>query len=195
MAIDFRWREFKNPLVREGGADGRLHPRQTREGGRTMWLRRILVIGGVLGLLGTGVAIADHVSEVDPATVPEGFLVTHNAVTDVQISSFARAVKRHGADVFVQHVQFEPGEATDWHTHPGPVLVTIVRGSLIYEDSHGNMCRQTEYGEKTGFMDPGFGHVHRGIGGETGVDFYAVYVLPSGSENHLILADPPEECT
>jgi hypothetical protein len=31
-------------------------------------------------------------------------------------------------------------------------------------------------------------------GGASGVDFYAVYVLPPGSENHLIPADPPEEC-
>lgn len=159
-----------------------------------MWLKRILVIGGVLGLLGTGVAIADHVSEVDPATVPVGFLVTHNAVSDVPISSFARAVRGHQADVFVQHARLAPGQATIWHTHPGPVLVTIVRGSFIYEDAH-RMCRQREYGEKTGFVDPGFGHVHRGIGGETGADFYAVYVLPPGSENHLIPADAPEECT
>jgi hypothetical protein len=42
--------------------------------------------------------------------------------------------------------------------------------------------------------DPGFGHVHRAHGGPSGVDFYAVYILPPGSPNHLIAADPPEEC-
>jgi hypothetical protein len=148
--------------------------------------------------LGTGVALAGHVTQVDPATVPLGFLAAHNSVKDVPVGALARAAAAEGADVFVQHARLTaegtPGGSTIWHTHPGPVIVTVVKGSLIYEDAGPTACRRRTYGEGFGFVDPGFGHVHRAHGGPSGVDFYAVYILPPGSPNHLIAADPPEEC-
>ena len=75
-----------------------------------------------------GIALADHVKEVDPATVPLGFLAAHNSVGYVPLSAIARAVKPDGTDVFIQHVRLDPNQATGWHTHPGPAIVTVVRG-------------------------------------------------------------------
>ena len=86
-------------------------------------------------------------------------------------------------------------EATGWHTHPGPVLVEFVRGSVIFEEAAHGECTQTTYDAGEGFFDPGFGHVHRAIAGSAGADFYPVFVLPPGSESHLIPAPAPEECT
>jgi hypothetical protein len=68
--------------------------------------------------------------------------------------------------------------------------VTVVGGALTYEDA----CRQATYGKGQGFLDRGFGHVHRAIAGPDGADFYVVYVLPSGSANHVITASPPAGC-
>src|ERR671937_1850416 len=82
-----------------------------------------------------GVAVASHVTQVDPQTVPTGFLAAHNAINDVPISSLARAAASGGADVFVQHVHLPPAVATGWHTHPGPALVEVVKGPLPYEDA------------------------------------------------------------
>ncbi len=84
---------------------------------------------------------------------------------------------------------------TGWHTHPGPALVEVVKGSVTYEDAKANVCRQTTYNPGEGFVDRGFGHVHRAIAGPDGVDFYVVYVLPPGSETHVIPAAAPPECT
>lgn len=145
-------------------------------------------------LLTAGLAAATHVGEVDPATVPTGFLVAHSSIADVPVSALSRAVKPDGTDMFVQHVRLGPGVATGWHTHPGPALVSVARGTLTYENAQANRCVQTTYSGGQGFVDRGFGHVHRAVAGSDGVDFYVTYLLPPGSENHVIGADPPTEC-
>jgi len=149
--------------------------------------------------IGAGAAIATHVPEVPPGTVPVGFLATHSDVDQFKVKNLRRAARHRDADVFVQHAFIPAGGSTPWHTHPGPVIVTVVDGTLNYqrEEGHGRRrhCETTPYTAGNGFVDPGFGHVHRAIAGANGVHFYATYVLPTGSENHLIVADPPGSCT
>lgn len=67
--------------------------------------KHILVVTALAVLLGGGTAIASHVTEVDPATVPVGFLAAHNRIGDVPISAFARAAAADGAEVSVQHIR------------------------------------------------------------------------------------------
>jgi quercetin dioxygenase-like cupin family protein len=156
-----------------------------------------LFIGFIAGLvaIGGGTAIASHIVELDPATVPTGFLAAHSAIADVPVSSLARAVKPDGTEITLQHVRLGPNAATGWHTHPGPGIVTVVKGALTYEDAGSNQCQRTTYSAGQGFVDRGFGHVHRAIAGPEGADFYVVYVLPQESEQHLIPAPAVAECT
>ncbi len=152
-------------------------------------------VAGVAALAGGGIAIASHVSEVDPATVPPGFLAAHNRVGDVPISAFARAAAADGAEVTVQHIRLGPNQRIPWHTHPGPVFVLVERGAFTYERAQGSNCLQTTYQAGTGFVDPGFGKIHQANAGPGGAEIYAVYVLPPGSENQLIPTDPDPACT
>jgi hypothetical protein len=160
-----------------------------------MKFTRPLAVAGLATVCGAGVAFAAHVSQVDPATVPTGFLAAHNKVANIQVSSLARAVEHGEADVFIQHARLSANEATGWHTHPGGVFVEVVGGSLTYEDAAHGSCRQATYHAGEGFFDPGLGHVHRAIAGPSGADFYPVYVLPPGSQTHLTPASAPKECT
>jgi hypothetical protein len=153
-----------------------------------------LLLAGFVVVPGAGIAIAAHTTELDPTTVPTGFFVAHNNVADVPIATLARAANPDGADVFVQHLRLGPGQPSAWHTHPGPVIVTVRSGSLTYEDAKGNECRIRHFAEGQGFVDPGFGNVHRVVAGPVGVDLYATFLLPPGSEQHLIVAEAPEEC-
>jgi quercetin dioxygenase-like cupin family protein len=156
---------------------------------------RMLLVASVATVCGAGVAFAAHVPQVDPAAVPTGFLVTHNKVDGIRVSSVARAVEHRKADVFVQHARLAANEATPWHTHPGPVFVQIVRGSLTVEEEAHGKCTRLTYQAGQGFFDRGFGHVHRAVAGPAGADFYPVYVLPPGSETQLLPAPAPEDCT
>jgi quercetin dioxygenase-like cupin family protein len=157
--------------------------------------RTAVSIVGAMLMLGTGAALAGHVGQVDPASVPTGFLVTHNPIEDFGVAPFARAARSGEVDVFLQHVRLPAHAATGWHTHPGPVIVSMVRGSLTFQDAHASECRNRDYAQGSGFVDEGFGHVHRAMAGPAGADFYAVYVLPAGSPAHAIAANAPEECT
>lgn len=64
--------------------------------------------------------LVDHVSQVDPATVPTGFLAAHNVVADIPLDVLARAVKPEGADVFVQHVRLGANASTPCTHIPAP---------------------------------------------------------------------------
>ena len=160
-----------------------------------MRLRFALVAASGVVVLGAGIALAAHAPEIDPATVPTGFFVAHNQVADFPVSPIARAVNPNGADVFVQHLSLGANQVFAWHTHPGPVVVTVRSGSLTYQDAGPNACRNRTYTAGQGFVDPGFGHVHRVIAGPSGAEIYSTFFLPMGSENHLVTAPAPEECS
>ena len=160
-------------------------------------MRLRVMVAGVAGavVVVAGTAIAAHAPEIDPATVPTGFFVAHNRVADIPVSAIARASAPNGAEVYVQHLSLGANQVFAWHTHPGPVVVTVRSGSLIYQDAGPNACRDRTYTAGQGFVDPGFGHVHRVIAGPSGAEIYSTFFLPLGSENHLITTPPVEECS
>lgn len=154
----------------------------------------VAAVGGAV-IVGVGVAFAAHAPEIDPATVPTGLFVTHNRVADVPISALARAAAAKGADMQMAHLRFGANQAFAWHTHPGPVIVSVRRGSLTYQDTAANECRNRTYVAGEGFVDPGFGHVHRVIAGPAGADIYSTGIYPPGYEIDPILVSAPEECS
>ncbi len=161
-----------------------------------MSVKRLLLAGafGVVCATSAGIALAVHVPQVDPTTVPVGFLATHNQITDIPNRAFVRIAKRNNIQAHIQHLQVGPNGALPWHTHPGPVVVTVVSGTLIFEDAHEGECRQRTYEAGTGFVDRGFGHIHRAIGGPEGAHFYATFLLPRRAETQTTLADAPKAC-
>jgi quercetin dioxygenase-like cupin family protein len=167
----------------------------SRKGANEVRLKLISAVVGAAVLIGVASAIGSHVPQIDPTTVPTGFFVTHNYVADVPVSAVARAAASNGADVFVQHLRFPPNQAFPWHTHPGPVFGMVVSGSLTYEDTASNACRDRTYTPGRGFVDPGFGHVHRAIAGPSGAEAYFFFILPPASETHIVSAPAPDECS
>jgi hypothetical protein len=147
--------------------------------------KHIFVLLALAAVMGGGTAIASHVTEVDPANVPVGFLSAHNRVGEVPVSAFARAAAADGAEVTVQHIRLAANQPIPWHTHPGPV----------YEYGQGSKCVRTTYEAGSGFVDPGFGNTHQATAGPAGAEIYALYVFPPGSANHLIPTAPDPACT
>jgi hypothetical protein len=155
---------------------------------------KLLALVFAMAVGGTAAAYAQQAVEADPATVPLGVLADHSRVANISTQALLQATRRNRADVTVQHVRLEANQATGWHTHPGPGLVTVVRGSLVYEDASDGECRESFYPAGRGFMDRGFGHVHRALAGEQGADFYVVYIHPRGAGATAIPASEPAEC-
>jgi quercetin dioxygenase-like cupin family protein len=62
------------------------------------------------------------------------------------------------SNVAVARFTVQPGAQFPWHTHPGPVLVTVVKGELVYVMAAN--CSEHSYAAGTAFIDPGRGSVH-----------------------------------
>ena len=99
-------------------------------------VKRIALAVGVVAACGTGVAIANH-PQVDPATVPTGFLTAHSAINNVPASVVADALKSGRTDVFIEHGRLDAQKGTGFRTSPGPVFVIVQKGSLSFRDSAG----------------------------------------------------------
>lgn len=65
---------------------------------------------------------------------------------------------RDPSDVLVARLTFQSGGSVGWHSHHGPVIVTVASGALTLIDGDG--CERRVYAAGTAFVDPGQGHVH-----------------------------------
>ena len=100
--------------------------------------------------------------------------------------------KVSAADFAVQQVTLAPGEATGWHTHPGPALLLVRVGDFTLYNAEAG-CQGTTYRAGQIFVDAGFGNVHIGRNeGPANVELYVVYLTPAGAG---IRIDAPKPTT
>jgi quercetin dioxygenase-like cupin family protein len=64
---------------------------------------------------------------------------------------------RDASKVAVLRITVQPGARFPWHTHPGPVLVAVTDGEMVYV--YADDCVRRHY-PQTAFVDPGFENVH-----------------------------------
>jgi quercetin dioxygenase-like cupin family protein len=62
------------------------------------------------------------------------------------------------SNIITARVTFQPGAVFPWHTHPGPVLITVVEGEFIYTLAED--CLDRWYPAGTALVDAGFSNVH-----------------------------------
>lgn len=62
-------------------------------------------------------------------------------------------------DVATQTITFDPGGQSGWHSHPGPVFISVVEGTMTFYESDDRSCRPTVRTAGQGFLDVG-DHAH-----------------------------------
>ncbi len=62
------------------------------------------------------------------------------------------------SNVAVARFTVQPGAQFPWHSHPGPVIVTVTQGELVYVMADD--CSEHSYPAGTAFVDPGRGMIH-----------------------------------
>jgi len=100
---------------------------------------------------------------------------------------------KDAVDVVTQQIVLAPGGTTGWHSHPGPVLVTVKSGQLtiVYADEPTCVGRTYTAGES--FVDHGDEHVHTAFNdGGTNTELWATYLVPGapGAPQRLDAAAP-----
>jgi quercetin dioxygenase-like cupin family protein len=103
-------------------------------------------------------------------------------------------LKTHGpVDFVTQQITIQPGGTTGWHSHPGPVLVTVKSGALTIVYADDPTCAGRTYTAGESFVDRGDETVHTARNlGTTPVELWATYLVPGapGVPFRLDAADP-----
>lgn len=139
-------------------------------------LRAGAVTLGALGLSGTAAARDSQPGEEPQSeSIPDkpvGFgvevLAGHATFPDEVAAQFrlryesGRTVisnlPRDASTTLFARVTWDPEGTSGWHTHPGPVIVSVVEGEL--ELVNARDCIPRTYGVGEAFVDPGRGNVH-----------------------------------
>jgi redox-sensitive bicupin YhaK (pirin superfamily) len=80
-----------------------------------------------------------------------------------------------------------------WHSHPGPVIVNVTKGELVYEPAED--CSRRSYPAGTAFVDPGHGHVHSAFNPtDEEAEFVATFFEAPAQGPLLIPAQAPKDC-
>jgi len=156
-------------------------------------MKRILLIAVLVAAAattGVGVALATAPSGVTATTLGRISLDPYHLTSD----SF-KIFSKDATDTVVVQNTFDPGGSTGWHTHPGPAYIVVTQGTLTLYDGDDPTCTPHTVTAGTGFLDPGFGHVHIARNeGTTPATAIATYlnVPPGGSPR--IDAPAPGNC-
>lgn len=118
----------------------------------TRTLKRVLV-GMAAASLITCLALAtgstgSSSTLVGPPATFEGFKVKRQAADGWELEFEAK----QGLKVSTQTIVFQPGGQSGWHSHPGPVFISVKEGTMTFYDEN---CNSTVRMAGQGFLDTG----------------------------------------
>ena len=113
----------------------------------------------------------------------------------VRVNTAGIKIKTQGPRaMLVTSITVDPGGTFGWHTHPGPVLVAVSRGTLTLYRAHGSDCVKSAASAGQAFVEPG-GDVHLGRNeGSEPVELNAIFLAPVGTTEFLTPATQPKGC-
>ena len=127
-----------------------------------------------------------------PASFPDDVSAKFRMKYDGGSGAIVSNLPRDASNVIVARVSWEEGGTSGWHTHPGPVVVNVTKGTLELVNERD--CVVRTYGAGEAFVDPGQGNVHvaRAVGG-TGAEAVATFLgVPTGAAATVWV--PPADC-
>jgi mannose-6-phosphate isomerase-like protein (cupin superfamily) len=170
----------------------------------TMRTRALAALSAVaLGLTVTGAATVLPASAHDPAAVPiaiEPLGPRASFPDDISIKLKAKPEGsattvvnlRDASHLAVARIIVQPGARFPLHTHPGPVIVSVIEGELTYVVAAS--CEERVYPAGTAFVDTGT-DVHTAYGSSTGVTTLIATFLSTPATGPLTLPEPDQSST
>jgi hypothetical protein len=111
----------------------------------------------------------------------------HGAIDDF------RARSESPIDIVVQKHDFAPGGSTGWHSHPGPIFITVTQGQLTFYERDDPTCSPHVVSAGHGYVDSGGGHIGRNETDQPAQDV-AVAAAPVGAAFRTELDAPGPYC-
>lgn len=99
---------------------------------------------------------------------------------------------RPGFDVAVQKIVFPVGASSGWHTHPGPVFIQVVYGTMTFYQADDPTCSPIIRTAGQGYLDIGL-HPHIAVNASSdSVVNVVTYFAPVGATLKMMAAAPPQ---
>lgn len=149
----------------------------------------LLTVGAALATPGVGI-LAAPVHARGTLGPNEGPNFVLNSKSGVHLKA------RGSTDIVTQQVRIAPGGHTGWHSHPGPVLVTVKSGSVQLIYANDESCHGVVYGAGDTFVDRGDENIHIARASPfDGVELWATYFVPGGDPSAPFRLDAPDPGT
>jgi len=100
-------------------------------------------------------------------------------------------VKAHPElDLAVQQIVFQPGGQSGWHSHPGPVFIQVVSGTMTFYESDDPSCTPVVRSAGQGFLDVGeHAHIARNETASAATNV-VTYLAPPGAALRIDAPNP-----
>ena len=149
----------------------------------------LLMVGAALATPGMGL-LAAPVQARGTLGPNEGPNLVVNSKTGVHLKALG------STNIVTQQIRIAPGGNTGWHSHPGPVLVTVKSGSIQLFYASDTSCQGVVYEAGDSFVDRGDENVHIARASPfDGVELWATYFVPGGDPSAPFRLDAPDPGT
>jgi hypothetical protein len=140
-----------------------------------------------------GVTMASPPSGVTPTILARGTYDAFKVKSSPNSPVDFKAKAKSPIDMVVRRHDYAVGSTTGWHTHPGPVFITVTVGQLTYYERDDPTCTGHVVTAGHGFVDNGFGHIVRNESGQPAQDV-SVIIAPVGGAFRGELDAPSPYC-
>jgi quercetin dioxygenase-like cupin family protein len=165
-------------------------------------MKKLAVLAGVI--VAAGVAFAGATAPgaggtTGPPDQPHGVHITplsHTTIgSKVHVNNAGIKIATRGPrDMLVTSIVVDPGGSFGWHTHPGPVLVAVSKGTLaLYQADEPGCPRSTVTAGQAFIEDGGDVHLARNEGSDP-IELNAIFLARTGTTEFLTAVPEPRGC-
>lgn len=119
--------------------------------------------------------------------------VTDEIHDHAQAKDWSVELEVEGATDFVQQdVMLAPGGFSGWHSHPGPVMITVKSGTATWYSADNPTCTPIVYPTGSAFVEPA--NVHHFVAnlGPGNLELLDTYIVPKGVATRQEQAQPSQ---
>ncbi len=137
-------------------------------------------------------AAAEPPVGVTPNVIGRATYDAFNLQSDPRALELSVQAKRP-VDIVVRTHDYAPGSSTGWHSHPGPVFITVTEGQVTFYERDDPTCTPKVVSKGQGYVDTGKGHIGRNESGAPAKDVTVIFA-PVGQSFRGELDAPAPQC-
>jgi hypothetical protein len=157
-------------------------------------MKKVIAVScGLLLAAWVMVGWASPADGVTPTLIGRGTYDAFKVKADNDFFEFEAEAKPE-IDIVVRTHDYAIDGHTGWHTHPGPVFITVLEGELTFYEYDDSTCTGKVVKAGGGYVDTGHGHLARNESGALAKDV-TVIIAPVGLPFRGELPAPGPYCT